>query len=850
MTDTLSDLTSLFAAEPSTALYCEGPLDCDICFVGEAPGETEVRLGRPFAGVSGQLFDTMLYKARILRGSCRIDNVLQFRPADNNITPYIEFKSATRVIESPAFKQARTALLERLSQCSAKVIVPLGNVALYALTGLQGIFKYRGSIMTSALLPGRKIIPTIHPSAALREYKTQHLVQMDLSRIREQSAFSEVRLLQRNFNLNPSFDEAIAYIDSCNALPAVAFDIEVPPSVGEMTHFALAKSPTDAMCIPLFENHCDIFTPDHEATLLKHLSALLANPQVLKIGQNISYELTFLHNRYGFIIRPVEDCMVATGIIYPDFKKDLGFIVSIYCNGEPYFKDEGKQWFKNALEGDLHSFRRYNAMDSAVLMEIFPQQVNELKRLGNYETYRYQTSLIEPLVFMQATGISMDEEGLTQAYETSGDRIVELTSELHHLCGYPLNINSPQQVKEYFYTLKKLPPHHKTVKDKTGKRVAITCDEKALKMIAGRGFKEAQLILDIRRLTKMRSTYYNMTLDAGRMSCSYNPVGTKYGRISSRKTIFGTGANMLNQPKEIKRFMLADEGYILVELDLSQAENRLVAYIANVPRMIHAFETGQDVHSLTAALIFNKQPSEISREKGSTDIGGGRYSERDIGKKANHAFNYGLGVDGFARQLEISRDEAAFIRSRYHSIYPEIIQWHNAIQEQLRMTHRLTNPYGRTYLFLDRWGEQMFKSAYSFIPQSTVPDKITRDGIDLMYYNQDLFGDAILLNTVYDSIWFEFPIALGPEAFRTALVTLRDSLNRPVMWKGRSIVIPSDIKFGLNLADRVEKKQEDGSIKISNPRGMQECKPNVLADPASFATLYEGVVNASVQGLD
>ncbi len=785
----------------SNAPYSEGPLDCQICFVGEAPGETETKLVRPFVGPAGDLLNQMMHRAKLIRSECRLENVFQFRPDGNIITPYIKFGKKI-VTESGEFEFARDQLKERLELCSANVIVPLGNVALYALTGRHDITKVRGSILESTLLPGRKVVPTIHPSAAFRMYLYQHMILSDLERVRDQAKFPEIKLLKRNLILDPTFEEACEYIRSCNNLPAVAFDIETCNNY--TTHISIAKSATDCMCIPFYEQGKDIFTPEHEASIWVLLARLLANQAVVKVGQNLSYDTNILFKHLGIIARPLEDTMIANGIIYPDLPKDLGFIVSMYCNGEPYFKDEGKNWMKNPFGADIMQFRHYSAMDSAVCMEVFPQQVKELKQLGNYETYRYQVALIEPFIFMQSVGLRMDAEGLKAAHLDAEKKLGELELELTQLIGYQINPNSSDQVKEYFYETKGLPKYHKTVKTPYGKKTVVTCDEKALKQIAGKGYHEARILLEIRQLAKMKSTYYGMKLDEGRLSCAFKPVGTKYGRPSSAQTVFKTGANMQNQPPAMKKFMLADEGFILVEVDESQAENRIVAAIAGVPRMQRAFDAGVDVHRLTASSIFDKPANEISKEKGSTDIGGGKYSERDIGKKANHAFNYGLGVNLFARQIEISRRESQQLCSAYHRTYPEIQQWHNAVQEQLRRNRRLTNPYGRTYLFLNRWGDDLFKAAYAFVPQSTAADKINREGVCYIYYNQDSFEPIALLNVIHDSVVFQFPLNLGLEALRITLLKIVNNLQQPIQWQGKEIFIPADVKIGLNLGEMIE----------------------------------------------
>lgn len=821
MTEEYDDLitqlenTGLLASGP--APYVEGPTDCKIAIVGEAPGAQEEKYQKPFhyTGSSGELLNEILRSTGILRDLCYVDNVFQFRPYENHIAPYISF-GRTKIKESDEFKQARLELMTRLKATSANVIVPLGNVAMYAVLGMTSITKRRGSIYWSEELQ-KKVIPTIHPSAALRQYHVRNFIKNDFVRIKEESKYPEHEPLKREFLLDPSHQESCEYIESLNDIEMIAFDIEV--SSEEVSHISFAKAPDDAICIPFYEGGKDYFTSSDEAYIWKLISQVLSNSKVIKVAQNGVFDATFLNQKYGIRTAPLEDTMVAGGILFPDYPKGLDFLTSIYCHGEPYYKDEGKKWFKNPF-ADYLTFRNYSAMDSAVLLQIFPQQVEELKKLGNYETYIHQVSLIAPLTFMQVVGIRMDVAGLKKASFDTAVELVSLEKEFKELVGYDLNISSPKQMIEYFYEIKKFPKYRKSIKDpKTGQRKSVvTIDEKALKKIAGKGSREARIALDVRHKSKMKGTYYDILLDSDdRLRCSFNPIGTKNGRLSSGKTIFDTGGNLQNQPPEMKKLMIADPGYIFINIDLSQAENRDVAYVANVPRMMEAFENGEDIHALTAGLIFNKRPSEISREKGSTDIGGGRFSERDVGKRANHGFNYDLGPDNFATEQEIEVREGRFIHGRYHSIYPEIKQWHLSIQEQLRSNRILTNSYGRKRYFVERWGDQLFKGAYNFIPQSTVADKINREGINFIYYNQKLFYDVMLLNQIHDSIVFEMPIEAGTFRICQVITTICKELEKPICWKEREFVIPCDVAIGYNLKDLREFKSTEFYSELDYP---------------------------------
>jgi hypothetical protein len=202
---------------------------------------------------------------------------------------------------------------------------------------------------------------------------------------------------------------------------------------------------------------------------------------------------------------------------------------------------------------------------------------------------------------------------------------------------------------------------------------------------------------------------------------------------------------------------------------------------------------------------------DISDEDGSCVIGGGTHSERFWGKKANHGLNYDLGYKTFAFYYEIPEAEAKFICERYHAAYPGIRRYHTWIREKLSKDRILTNLFGWNRLFLDQWGDNLFKVAYSFIPQSSVAAILNRYGIIEPYYS----GISIeYLNNVHDSIWFQKKIEDGWMAHARCLMQLKKSLERNLQWNSFSFNIPVDTEIGLNF----------GKCGKDNPHGLKKVK--------------------------
>jgi DNA polymerase-1 len=251
----------------------------------------------------------------------------------------------------------------------------------------------------------------------------------------------------------------------------------------------------------------------------------------------------------------------------------------------------------------------------------------------------------------------------------------------------------------------------------------------------------------------------------------------------------------------MKKFMLFDADYVGYNVDLSQAENRIVAYVGPVPEMMKAFELGMDVHSLTAALIFSEPIDKIKEEDKlglPCSLGDGTHTKRFWGKKANHGLNYDLGYRSFSLYYEIPESDAKFIVDRYHMAYPGVRQgYHTQVRDMLSRHRTVSNCMGRKRLFLDRWGDQLFKDAYAQIPQSTVADVINERGIEHIYYDQVNYGYVELLLQVHDSIVFQIPLSVPWKEHARILMRIKASLETPLEWKTRTFTIPADVQMSL-----------------------------------------------------
>lgn len=427
-------------------------------------------------------------------------------------------------------------------------------------------------------------------------------------------------------------------------------------------------------------------------------------------------------------------------------------------------------------------FFTYNCLDAIACLEIFYPIMEEITKEGNMDAYNSAVSLINPLMAMQYRGMRFDVEGIAAQSAQTEAKIAELQEKLNTKVGREVNVNSFPQLKKLFYIEYGVRPY---VKRGTGN---VSLDEEALVRIERKGYEEAGWVLEIRQLRKLKSSYLDVKLDEdGRLRGSADPAGTSTGRLAVRKTQEQTGLNTQTLPHSLYPFILADEGYVMYSIDLSQAENRIVAYIAPEPAMIMAFENKVDIHKQTASLIYSKPIEEID------------YDERQWGKRSNHGLNYGLGYKSFSLIHRIQESFGRWVVEAYHRAYPGVRQWHGNTKRELSNTRTLANLFGRHRHFYDRWGEDLFKDAYAYVPQSTVAEMINRRAILYSYYSPHMYP-VELLNNMHDGLWFQISLRTPLEEHERVLRALRASLEAPLKYKGYEFSIPLEAKAGLALA--------------------------------------------------
>lgn len=337
-----------------------GPIPARIMLVGEAWGEQEERAGEPFVGASGQELNRMLQEAGLLRSECYVSNLVNARPPNNDLGAWIAMRKKDVTAAHvelrdrkvlPIVKEGHARLLREIDLVQPNVVVPLGNSAMWALTGHWGILRWRGSELRAdgpGLQP--KVVPTIHPAAVLREWALRPTVLADFRRIKRHLASREYTLPAWNFILRPSFGQVCFTLKhllaKLEAPDPLWLDFDLETKHGHIDCAGLSWSRDEAICIPFLawgkpEGYWSL---DEEAEIIHFLYRVLRHPRVRVRGQNLLYDCQYTLRHWHFIPRVAQDTMIAWHVCFSGMRKSLDFQASLLCEHYCQWKPDKESW--------------------------------------------------------------------------------------------------------------------------------------------------------------------------------------------------------------------------------------------------------------------------------------------------------------------------------------------------------------------------------------------------------------------------------------------------------------------------------------------------------------------------
>ena len=429
---------------------------------------------------------------------------------------------------------------------------------------------------------------------------------------------------------------------------------------------------------------------DEAQNIVNRFKTIYENPKTLKVGQNIKYDLEVLRN-YGIALQgPLFDTMVAHYLLQPELRHNMDFMAEVYLNYETVHIDaligpKGKAQ-KNMRELAPSEVYNYACEDADITLQLKNVLQPKLVEAGVERLFNeVEMPLIPVLAEMECNGVRIDTAALKETSQVFTERMLQLEQEIYQAAGKTFNVASPKQVGDILFGEMKI--IDKPKKTKTGQYVT---SEEVLQTLRSKHPIVAH-ILDYRALKKLLGTYVDalpklINPRTGHIHTSFNQAVTATGRLSS------SDPNLQNIPvrgedgKEIRKCFIPEEGCEFFSADYSQIELRVMAHLSQDANMLDAFREGYDIHAATAAKIYNKPVSEVTRD------------ERTKAKRANFGIIYGITVFGLADRLNIERAEAKQLIDGYFKMFPQVQQY----MEQAKETAR-ANGYVETFFHRRRY---------------------------------------------------------------------------------------------------------------------------------------------------
>lgn len=421
-----------------------------------------------------------------------------------------------------------------------------------------------------------------------------------------------------------------------------------------------------------FEENQAFYVPvppdDEEAQKIVNIfKPVFENEKIVKVGQNIKYDLLVLEN-YGVTLKgKMFDTMIAHYVLQPELRHGMDYLAEIYLKYDTIKIEEligpkGKNQ-KNMRDLPPNEVYKYACEDADVTLKLKNVLEGELAENGVKDLFEeIEMPLVPVLAYMERNGVRIDTEALKETSRHFTARMNQIEEEVHQLAGTNFNIASPKQVGEILF--EKLKIVEKAKKTKSGQYVT---SEEVLESLKGK-HEIVGKILEHRGLKKLLGTYIDalpqlINPKTGRIHTSFNQTVTATGRLSS------SNPNLQNIPvrnedgKEIRKAFIPDDGCEFFSADYSQIELRIMAHLSEDPHMIEAFNEEQDIHAATAAKIYKEPLEGVTRE------------QRSKAKTANFGIIYGISVFGLAERLNVDRKEAKALIDGYFETYPHVREY-------------------------------------------------------------------------------------------------------------------------------------------------------------------------------
>ena len=569
--------------------------------------------------------------------------------------------------------------------------------------------------------------------------------------------------VENNYRLITSTIELEHWLEKIYKTGIVAIDTEttsINAMSAELVGISLAVDVGDAIYIPI--NHKvkeddKVIKIKEQISLdkiINFLKPILEDPSIIKVGQNIKYDLNILYNTANINIHPIHDTMLMSFCL--DAGKHLGHGMDALAKNHlnidtiSYSDVTGKG--KDQLTFDYVSMdkaKEYAAQDADITFRLymyFRKRLHEEKMVTFYEVI--ERNLPKVVSVMERNGVGIDANYLNKLTELFSNKMKPLQDKVYDLSGEEFNISSPKQLGEILFSKLGLKG------GKKGKSGLYSTSAEVLEKLSNEGNKLCQIILEWRALQKLKSTYSEalvnqINLKSNRVHTNFQMTGAMTGRFSS------SNPNLQNIPiktddgRAIRKAFIASNNKKIVAFDYSQIELRVLAEVANIESLIQAFKEGTDIHRLTASQVF-----QIKQEDVTTDM-------RRNAKAINFGIIYGQSAFGLAKQLNISRTDAKQYIDSYFSQYPGIKKYMDDTHNFARKNGYVETIFGRKCFIpgindknpMRRAGSE--RQAINAPIQGAAADIIKRSMLNVFNELSNISLDAKLILQVHDELVFE-----------------------------------------------------------------------------------------------
>ncbi len=499
------------------------------------------------------------------------------------------------------------------------------------------------------------------------------------------AGFKNINNTVHNYQLAESAEKRKALISLLAAQKSFCFDSEttgLDANDCELVGLSFSISPAEAWYVPFSADQADC-----QATI-NEFKVLFENPLIAKTGQNIKYDILVL-NWYGIHVQgELFDTMLAHYLIDPDSRHNMDLLAENYLNYSPVsitdlIGPKGKNQ-GNMRDIEVEKIKEYAAEDADITLQLKNAFEPILKSVNAWKlAQEIENPLIYVLADIEREGVRIDQAALVEFSKTLETDIRQFEKTIYEKAGLRFNIASPKQLGEVLFDKLKLDPQAK--KTKTGQ---YQTGEDVLTRLANKSDIVAD-ILDFRQLQKLKSTYVDalpqmINRKTGRIHTSYNQAVASTGRLSSNNPNLQNIPIRTERGREVRKaFIPRDNDHIILSADYSQIELRIIAEISKDENMLDAFFKGLDIHTATAARVYNIPLEEVNS------------TQRRNAKAVNFGIIYGQSAFGLSQNLGIPRKEAAEIIENYFNTYPNIKKYMNDTMQFARENGYVETIMGR-----------------------------------------------------------------------------------------------------------------------------------------------------------